>query len=180
MFKLFYSIVQFFNWLWFKYSPGDRQHHQTIKCYQFTTMTGRTKHPKESKLGNLLMDGLGKLLILIDDTLTIICRLTSTFSLQHRLIFSDKTSRNLFLFLLLNLSFAFVELFYGIWTNRWGILHEASGLLSSDHLPQLSFSTISVDFCRSHLKYYSSNIVDRVYSDLLSRITTNFSFLSVC
>lgn len=37
-----------------------------------------------------------------------------------RLIFSDKTSRNIFFFLLLNLSFAFVELFYGIWTNSLG------------------------------------------------------------
>lgn len=37
-----------------------------------------------------------------------------------RLIFSDKNSRNLFLFLLLNLSFAFVELTYGIITNSLG------------------------------------------------------------
>lgn len=37
-----------------------------------------------------------------------------------RLIFADKASRNIFLFLLLNLSFAFVELFYGIWTNSLG------------------------------------------------------------
>lgn len=37
-----------------------------------------------------------------------------------RLIFSDRNSRNLFLFLLLNLSFAFVELAYGIWTNSLG------------------------------------------------------------
>lgn len=38
-----------------------------------------------------------------------------------RLIFSDKNSRNLFLFLLLNLSFAFVELSYGVWTNSLGM-----------------------------------------------------------
>lgn len=37
-----------------------------------------------------------------------------------RVIFSDKNSRNLFLFLLLNLSFAFVELTYGVWTNSLG------------------------------------------------------------
>lgn len=37
-----------------------------------------------------------------------------------RLIFSDKNSKNLFLFLILNLSFAFVELFYGVWTNSLG------------------------------------------------------------
>ena len=35
-----------------------------------------------------------------------------------RIIVSDEKSRNLFFFLLLNSSFAFVELFYGIWTNR--------------------------------------------------------------
>lgn len=37
-----------------------------------------------------------------------------------RLIFSDRNSRNLFLFLLLNLSFAFVELVYGVWSNSLG------------------------------------------------------------
>ncbi|XP_069794113.1 zinc transporter 7 isoform X2 [Narcine bancroftii] len=36
-----------------------------------------------------------------------------------RSILSDSTSRNLFFFLLLNLSFAFVELLYGIWSNRY-------------------------------------------------------------
>lgn len=35
-----------------------------------------------------------------------------------RAIFANESSRNLFFFLLLNLSFAFVELTYGIWTNR--------------------------------------------------------------
>ncbi|CAH2045996.1 unnamed protein product, partial [Iphiclides podalirius] len=42
-----------------------------------------------------------------------------------RLIYSDKNSRNLFLFLILNLSFAFVELFYGIWTNSLGLISDA-------------------------------------------------------
>lgn len=36
-----------------------------------------------------------------------------------RSILADKTSRNLFSFLCLNLSFAFVELLYGIWSNRY-------------------------------------------------------------
>lgn len=38
--------------------------------------------------------------------------------LCFRSALSDVTSRNLFAFLLVNLSFAFVELFYGMWTNR--------------------------------------------------------------
>lgn len=42
-----------------------------------------------------------------------------------RHIFSEKNSRNLFLFLLLNLSFAFVELFYGIWTNSLGLISDS-------------------------------------------------------
>lgn len=42
-----------------------------------------------------------------------------------RLIYSDKNSRNLFLFLILNLSFAFVELFYGVWTNSLGLISDA-------------------------------------------------------
>ncbi|XP_027194114.2 solute carrier family 30 member 7 [Dermatophagoides pteronyssinus] len=42
-----------------------------------------------------------------------------------RLIFSDRNSRNLLLFLLLNFSFAFVELFYGIWTNSLGLISDS-------------------------------------------------------
>ncbi|XP_067137558.1 zinc transporter 7 [Centruroides vittatus] len=42
-----------------------------------------------------------------------------------RLIFSDATSRNLFLFLLLNLSFAFIELLYGVWTNSLGLISDS-------------------------------------------------------
>lgn len=42
-----------------------------------------------------------------------------------RLIFSDRSSRNLFLFLLLNLSFAFVELVYGVWSNSLGLISDS-------------------------------------------------------
>ncbi|CAG9860392.1 unnamed protein product [Phyllotreta striolata] len=42
-----------------------------------------------------------------------------------RLIFSDRNSRNLFLFLLLNLSFAFVELIYGVWSNSLGLISDS-------------------------------------------------------
>lgn len=42
-----------------------------------------------------------------------------------RLILADKTSRNLFCFLMLNLSFAFVELFYGVWTNSLGLISDS-------------------------------------------------------
>lgn len=42
-----------------------------------------------------------------------------------RLIFSDQNSRNLFLFLLLNLSMAFVELTYGVWTNSLGLISDS-------------------------------------------------------
>ncbi|KAI7696041.1 hypothetical protein SSS_06779 [Sarcoptes scabiei] len=42
-----------------------------------------------------------------------------------RLIFSDRNSRNLLLFLLLNFSFAFVELFYGIWNNSLGLISDS-------------------------------------------------------
>ncbi|KAK8747292.1 hypothetical protein OTU49_016730 [Cherax quadricarinatus] len=42
-----------------------------------------------------------------------------------RLILSDSDSRNLFLFLLLNLTFGFVELFYGIFTNSLGLISDA-------------------------------------------------------
>ena len=42
-----------------------------------------------------------------------------------RLILSDSDSRNLFFFLLLNLTFGFVELFYGVWTNSLGLISDA-------------------------------------------------------
>ncbi|XP_021004485.1 zinc transporter 7 isoform X1 [Parasteatoda tepidariorum] len=44
---------------------------------------------------------------------------------QLTLILADKTSRNLFCFLMLNLSFAFVELFYGVWTNSLGLISDS-------------------------------------------------------
>jgi len=40
-------------------------------------------------------------------------------------ILSDKTSRNIFCFLLLNLVFAFLELFYGMWTNSLGLISDS-------------------------------------------------------
>ncbi|XP_026054191.1 zinc transporter 7-like [Carassius auratus] len=42
-----------------------------------------------------------------------------------RSILADKTSRNLFFFLCLNLSFAFVELLFGIWTNSLGLISDS-------------------------------------------------------
>lgn len=42
-----------------------------------------------------------------------------------RSILADKTSRNLFFFLCLNLSFAFVELMYGIWSNSLGLISDS-------------------------------------------------------
>lgn len=42
-----------------------------------------------------------------------------------KLILADKNSRNLLGFLLLNLTFAFVELFYGVWTNSLGLISDA-------------------------------------------------------
>nr|CAG4642638.1 EOG090X09D3 [Evadne anonyx] len=40
-------------------------------------------------------------------------------------IMNDKNSRNLLMFLVLNFSFAFVELFYGIWTNSLGLISDS-------------------------------------------------------
>jgi len=42
-----------------------------------------------------------------------------------RLITADPNSRNLLGFLLLNLSFAFVELAYGVWTNSLGLISDS-------------------------------------------------------
>lgn len=42
-----------------------------------------------------------------------------------RLIFTDEKTRNLFFFLLINFSFAFIELFYGIATNSLGLISDS-------------------------------------------------------
>jgi len=42
-----------------------------------------------------------------------------------RLILADKNSKNLLGFLILNLSFAFVELIYGVWTNSLGLISDS-------------------------------------------------------
>lgn len=42
-----------------------------------------------------------------------------------RLILSDKNTRNLFFFLVINLIFAFVELTYGLWTNSLGLISDS-------------------------------------------------------
>jgi len=52
-------------------------------------------------------------------------RLKEKILVWIRLILADKNSKNLLGFLLLNLSFAFVELFYGVWTNSLGLISDS-------------------------------------------------------
>lgn len=42
-----------------------------------------------------------------------------------RSIFAEKSSRNIFCFLCLNFVFAFLELFYGMWTNSLGLISDS-------------------------------------------------------
>ncbi|XP_065101108.1 zinc transporter 7 [Paramisgurnus dabryanus] len=51
--------------------------------------------------------------------------LLAKISSWFRSILADKTSRNLFFFLCLNLSFGFVELMYGIWSNSLGLISDS-------------------------------------------------------
>lgn len=52
-------------------------------------------------------------------------RLKDSIQSFCRLIATEKSSRNLFFFLLLNFSFAFIELFYGYWTNSLGLISDS-------------------------------------------------------
>jgi len=52
-------------------------------------------------------------------------RITSKVFSWIKNVLEDKTSRNIFCFLLLNLVFAFLELFYGIWTNSLGLISDS-------------------------------------------------------
>lgn len=52
-------------------------------------------------------------------------RLVNSMGSWIKKIMKDKNSRNLLLFLMLNFSFAFVELFYGIWTNSLGLISDS-------------------------------------------------------
>ncbi|XP_066142376.1 zinc transporter 7 [Euwallacea fornicatus] len=55
----------------------------------------------------------------------VLSRLKEKLNGYIRIIFSDRNSRNLFLFLLLNFSFAFVELLYGVWSNSLGLISDS-------------------------------------------------------
>jgi len=44
-------------------------------------------------------------------------------------IISNRATRNVFFFLLLNLSFTFVEIMYGIWTNSLGLIGDGVHML---------------------------------------------------
>ena len=48
-----------------------------------------------------------------------------THTMYRRAILQDPATRNLFFFLCLNLSFAFVELLYGMWTNSLGLISDS-------------------------------------------------------
>ena len=50
---------------------------------------------------------------------------THTMYMYRRAILQDPATRNLFFFLCLNLSFAFVELLYGMWTNSLGLISDS-------------------------------------------------------
>ncbi|CAL8251810.1 unnamed protein product [Merluccius merluccius] len=72
-----------------------------------------------------------------------------------RAILSDKTSRNLFFFLCLNLSFAFVELSYGIWSNSLGLISDSFHMFfdCTALLAGLAASVISRWRCNDSFSY---------------------------
>uniref|UniRef100_A0A8C5AT36 Zinc transporter n=1 Tax=Gadus morhua TaxID=8049 RepID=A0A8C5AT36_GADMO len=72
-----------------------------------------------------------------------------------RAILSDQTSRNLFFFLLLNLSFAFVELSYGIWSNSLGLISDSFHMFfdCTALLAGLAASVISRWRCNDSFSY---------------------------
>eukprot|EP00126_Sphaerothecum_destruens_P003882 Sdes_comp17687_c0_seq1m6959 len=55
--------------------------------------------------------------------------LLSIVKKYSREVFHDQDSRNLFFFLCINLSFAFVELVYGAWTNSLGLISDGFHML---------------------------------------------------
>ena len=80
-------------------------------------------------------------------------RLLEKLTGWFRLILSDPNSRNLLGFLMLNLSFAFIELFYGVWTNSLGLISDSfhmffdctgllAGLVSFFHMNTLKHEEI--------------------------------------
>jgi len=54
-----------------------------------------------------------------------VARWRETATSWVRLILADSNSRNLLCFLVLNFSFAFIELFYGVWTNSLGLISDS-------------------------------------------------------
>ncbi|XP_060933803.1 zinc transporter 7 [Limanda limanda] len=72
-----------------------------------------------------------------------------------RSILADKTSRNLFSFLCLNLSFAFVELSYGVWSNSLGLISDSFHMFfdCTALLAGLAASVISRWRCNDNFSY---------------------------
>lgn len=93
-----------------------------------------------------------------------------------RLIFSDKNSRNLFLFLLLNLSFAFVELFYGIATNSLGKSTESGEYLCFKCLP----SVVVLQRIATSTLCLRLPCQPRPRSNVISCSVLNYDLINVC
>lgn len=93
-----------------------------------------------------------------------------------RAIWSDSGTRNLFSFLLINLSFAFVELLWGMWTNRSGPIPISPFQFSSDNiLFQDLQSHISAPQSHAVWKLYITN---HVFANVFSLSTSPLALAS--
>lgn len=128
----------------FTFTVYDTQLMTAEICLWFAFATKTIKH-------NIQYGNIHKMLPLTHkDHRSVAYRIKSKLNDWKRLIFSDRNSRNLFLFLLLNLSFAFVELFYGIATNSLGEF----GVFYAFFLSK-NTELISICIHRSHIGFIS-------------------------
>lgn len=116
---IMFSLFTFQIWLfgWTKQSLNGSKHHINPPV---RTCIHRPQPNHRIHISSIQLKESNMLPLTHRDHRSLLYRIKSKLNDWKRLIFSDRNSRNLFLFLLLNLSFAFVELFYGIATNSLG------------------------------------------------------------
>ena len=82
-----------------------------------------------------------------------------------RLILADKNSKNLLGILILNLSFAFVELIYGVWTNSLGM---RISLFSEKFFTFLSFEGLISD--SFHMFFDCTGLLAGLFATVITKV----------
>lgn len=87
-----------------------------------------------------------------------------------RLILADRNSRNLFMFLLLNFTFAFVELIYGVWSNSLGTYIVCRLFMSKNNVYIFIVGLISDSF---HMFFDCTGLLAGLFASVITKWKAN-------